>query len=493
MAKTTGKYAVPQEIRDQKPRGTMVKKISGKYYVYEMKNIKDPQTGKWKIKTGRVLGKITEEDGYMPNEDRGYTILEYGSYYLAEKCSTDIKEKFIQAFGKNDTAKRIWTLAVLYAVNGFRAISAIGTLYEKSVLSLYYPGLKMGRTALSNQLDNLGRRNTESLKFQELISETTNKVAIDGHVIPRYSKRDGMTEYGYKYRELGTEQINLLTAIDVANNHPIAMKMFDGSKTDKVSVKELIGDISIKECLYLMDRGFYSRELKDIIASRNSTYIMPLSPNLTLWKKASKRPRGRLKSFVYSRKDGIHTRRDVIEYHVSKTEGNTRVIAFWNTQEAVNMKAKYLDLIEKGVSGYTENELIEAEKTFGLIVLETTHDGAPDEIYKLYKERWHIETYFDYLKHQMDFNALGVQDWAKLQGLAFMMLLATLISGSVKEKLQTSAMKNVYMPETWLTASSIKAINQNEKWVVENATKKERELFDALNIEIEKKVGNLKF
>ena len=93
----------------------------------------------------------------------------------------------------------------------------------------------------------------------------------------------------------------------------------------------------------------------------------------------------------------------------------------------------------------------------------------------------------------MDFNALGVQDWAKLQGLAFIMLLATLISGSVKEKLQTSTMKNVYMPETWLTASSIKAINQNEKWVVENATKKERELFDALNIEIEKKVGNPKF
>lgn len=28
----------------------------------------------------------------------------------------------------------------------------------------------------------------------------------------------------------------------------------------------------------------------------------------------------------------------------------------------------------------------------------------------------------------MDFNALGVQDWAELQGLAFMMLLATLIN-----------------------------------------------------------------
>ena len=244
-----------------------------------------------------------------------------------------------------------------------------------------------------------------------------------------------------------------------------------------------------KECLYLMDRDFYSKALKDIIASRNSTYIIPQSPNLTLWKKASKRPRGRLKSFVYSKKEGIHTRRDVIEYYVSIEEENTRVIAFWNTQEAVNMKAKYLDLIEKGVSGYTENKLIEAEKTFGLIVLETTHDGAPAEIYKLYREQESGKVYFDDLKHQMDFNALGVQDWAKLQGLAFIMLLATRISGSVKEKLRTSTMKNVYLPETWLTASSIKAIHQNEKWVVENATKKEKELFEALGIEIEKKAG----
>jgi hypothetical protein len=46
----------------------------------------------------------------------------------------------------------------------------------------------------------------------------------------------------------------------------------------------------------------------------------------------------------------------------------------------------------------------------------------------------------------MNFNALGVQDGVKLQGLAFMMLLTTLINGTVQEKLKQSSLSSIYMP-----------------------------------------------
>lgn len=36
-----GSYAVSENIRRMKPRGTMVKKIKGHYYVYGMKSVKD--------------------------------------------------------------------------------------------------------------------------------------------------------------------------------------------------------------------------------------------------------------------------------------------------------------------------------------------------------------------------------------------------------------------------------------------------------------------
>lgn len=47
MSDSKGSYAVPENIRKMKPRGTMVKKIKGHYYVYGMKCIKDEKTGKW--------------------------------------------------------------------------------------------------------------------------------------------------------------------------------------------------------------------------------------------------------------------------------------------------------------------------------------------------------------------------------------------------------------------------------------------------------------
>ena len=112
------------------------------------------------------------------------------------------------AFGKGDEVRRIWALVLIYAVNGFRPISAISPLYRKSCLVVSYPALKMRETAISNILENLGRKDTEAKKFQDILMPCVKEMAIDGHVIPRYSKLDGMTEYGYKYKALGCEQVS---------------------------------------------------------------------------------------------------------------------------------------------------------------------------------------------------------------------------------------------------------------------------------------------
>lgn len=484
MSSSSGKYSVPEAIRKMKPKGTMVKAIHGGYYVYSMQNVKDPDTGKWKTKTKDILGKITLEDGYIPNADIGYTVLEYGAYHLAEECALEIKTHFLTAFGRSENAKRIWVLALIYAVNGFRPIASISLLYRKSSLSIAYPDLKMGETAVGNILDHLGRRDVESKKFQDLLLKAVKEMAVDGYVIPRYSKLDGMTEYGYKYKQIGSEQVNLLTAYDVTRNRPVAMKMYDGSKNDKASVKEMIEDIIVEGCLYLMDRGFYSPELKRVIAEHHATYIMPAYSSMDTYKEALKRTRGRLKSFIYKKKDGIHTTKSVVEYRISSDEGGTRTIYFRNLKEAADEKANYLECIEKNVNGFTEEKLQSAETTFGVIVLETTHNGTPEEIYHLYKDRWSVETYFNYLRNQMDFNALGVEGWAKLQGLAFMMLLSTLIYGSIQEKLKQSPLEGIYMPEVMMTASSVKAMKRTDIWGIENASKGERELFKALSVPI---------
>jgi hypothetical protein len=65
-----------------------------------------------------------------------------------------------------------------------------------------------------------------------------------------------------------------------------------------------------------------------------------------------------------------------------------------------------------------------------------------------------------------------------------MMLLATLINGSIQEKLKQSSLSGIYMPEVLLTASSVKAMKRNDVWTIENTSKAERDLFKALSVPI---------
>lgn len=62
MSDSKGLYAVPENIRKMKPRGTMVKKIKGHYYVYRMQHIKDEKQESGRSKALGSLGKSLREE-----------------------------------------------------------------------------------------------------------------------------------------------------------------------------------------------------------------------------------------------------------------------------------------------------------------------------------------------------------------------------------------------------------------------------------------------
>lgn len=60
-----GKYSVPEHIRAMKPRGTMVKAIDGRYYVYDYACTSEG--GVRRTRMGKCVGKIVEGEGFVPN------------------------------------------------------------------------------------------------------------------------------------------------------------------------------------------------------------------------------------------------------------------------------------------------------------------------------------------------------------------------------------------------------------------------------------------
>ena len=199
-----GQYSVPELIRQHKPKGTMVKCISGHYYVYEFSCVRG-EDGKRHTKMGKSIGSIKEGIGFIPNKslacDSEISTLKFGEYAVTLANSKGTLELLRSCFNPEDVI-RIYTVAMINFLHGFTYLRDISSYYDMSILSVLYPSLKLGYDALSNLYDTLGRRQTYVLRLEEkLVSSSSRQIAIDGHVIGCESSRNDLAEKGYKFKK----------------------------------------------------------------------------------------------------------------------------------------------------------------------------------------------------------------------------------------------------------------------------------------------------
>ena len=140
-----GKYSVPEEIRKLKPRGTMVKAISGHYYVYEFKTVRDSE-GKRHTKMGRALGSIKAGVGFVPNNsflhDAEITTLEFGDYMVVVENTKKVLD-FLREYLNPLDAVRIYLVALIHYVQGYTYEKDIQAFFAMSILSLMFPDVKL--------------------------------------------------------------------------------------------------------------------------------------------------------------------------------------------------------------------------------------------------------------------------------------------------------------------------------------------------------------
>lgn len=471
-----GKYSVPENIRKFKPKGTMVKLISGNYYVYEYKMIKGDD-GKRHTKMGSVIGSIKEGIGFIPNNsficDDEISTLDYGDYAITIVNSKNIFSLLNQFFNPQDAAL-IYVISVIYFIHGFTYIKNIHCMYEMSILSILFPNLKLRNDSVSNLYEALEARQSSVLKMENyLIEHSSRQIAIDGHVIGCVADNNDLAEKGYKFRKLGEEQINLLMAYDINSKIPLISRVYEGASNDKVSIKDFLGQIELKNMLFIVDRGFYSEENIGLLSQNGNAYIIPLARNLKACKSAVSNLDMK-ERFVYQK----GKKATVIEYKEEFINGN-RVLTFRDLNESAVEQTNYLRHMELGEKSYTQEGFDQNKDFMGVIVLQTSLvDNKPQEIFGLYKNRWGIETFYNYLKNQAGYNSLHLDNYYKTQGLAFIMLISSLIFSEMKEA--TKEIKGKSIQDCLLEARMLKAHKRIDKWTVTNCLKKQKELLDEL-------------
>ena len=472
-----GAYSVPESIRKLKPKGTMVKNISGHYYVYEYSNYTD-ENGKRHTKMGKLIGSIKEGIGFIPNNtfacDSDISTLDFGEYAITIANSTRTLSLLKECFNPLD-AVTIYTVALIHFIQGFTYLKDIKSYYDMSILSIKYPSLKLGYESLSRLYDTLGRRQAGVLKLEEkLISECSHQIAIDGHVIGCESAENDLAEKGYKFKKLGEAQLNLLMAYDVNTHTPLMSRIYEGASNDKVSVRDFLNQIELRDMLFIVDRGFYSTENINLFSSNGNEYIIPLGKNLNTCKQAvhSLEMHDR---FMYQK----GKKASVVEYKDEIIDGY-RVITYRDLNESAAEQENYLRHMSQGNKSYTRESFEKARYFMGVTVLQTSiEDKTPEEIYTLFKERWTIETFYNYFKNKAGYAAIHEEDYYKTQGLSFIMLISSLIYHEMSET--AKAIEGKTLQTSLLEARMVKANKRHGKWTVCNCLKKQVALFRAFN------------
>ncbi len=476
-----GKYSVPDEIRKYKPKGAMVKRINNSYYVYEYSCVKDTTTGKWKTKMGNFIGTIKEKIGFIPSNDSlssdNITIYEYGQYYILFRTTESVLTLLKESFNPFDSMK-IYLLSLFYYVNGFNGITGVDEYFKQSYLSKSYSDISMSYYSIHELLDSLGRKQERVIRFETALLNKSNKLAIDGHDFVSYSTFNDLTDFGNKYNQTKEAQMNMLTVYDLDSSTPILAKTYPGSVLDKTSIKDLLALFKIKDKLIIIDAGFYSKENIELISNDNQ-YIIPLSKNLKEYKSHIDTLDYK-NSFIYE----SNHKKDPIYYKEELTNDKTKIIVYKNMTINALEAADYRKKI--GTSGaYTEEIYEKTKDYFGMVILETNLSQSPEEIYCKYKERWNIETFFNFMKNRLNIDTLNEQDFYIIQGLTFITVILGLIHSTFKEKIKETKLS---YQDVLLQARMIKLSSNGKEWEINNSTKKVRELFSKCGCELVTKI-----
>ncbi len=487
--------SIPENVRKYRPDNcTEIKEISGHYYVYTYHSIKLP-SGRWGKKTDKCIGKIIPDRGFIPNknyvseeypesEDEN-TVLEYGQYALIEQVAQGVKRDLEGCFPL-DRAGQIFTWASILYANTFVHTDQVQDFYEQSWLSLRYQNypFKMGSMALSSLLDDLGRRTNRVINYEKnLLIHSSSEVAIDGHAIRSCSDENDLAETGYKFSDLGEDQVNFLMGYDVNTGKPLFSRMYRGSCNDKSTITDLAELLQFNNILFVVDRGFYSEPNLKLLSGNGNPYIVPIPSHLKVFKESMEQLK--YTHYFYYVSGKKHARIQFFERKISDME---RVLIFRDVDENEKCRYNYQRCIDQGGKGYTPEKLEANKEFFGVYVFQTNSTKSPKEVFEAYKKRWDIETFYQYMKNRGDFNDLKFQNYYDEQGFSFIMLVTGQIHQAMIKAQRKLNDNTTSIFDLLLKARALKLEKRGQFWQLKNARKKDLDVLEKIGFKPEERI-----
>ena len=440
--------SVPEAIKALKPTdygAVEIRFISGHFYVYEISSKWDPIKGKARKVTGKSIGKITLEDGFIPNTygmrktmPLHPVVKNYGAYAILRQLSGSLESNLKENFP--DIYREISVIAMLQLVTGCRG-KRIKKEFEASYLNDIHPDLGCSSYTVKSLIGKLGSRTGDMTAFMRMYMKAGSRLMFDGTSIFTRAE-DSYAQKGYNPDHKKATQVRLLYVFDRTSYIPVFYRMVPGNIADKAALKETVAVSGCKNCVIIADKGFYSKKNVSFLMENNMSYILPLQYNTRLIPDAFAENIDDHKfdgCFVYKGRNVWHKTLD------NGIKGN-KIYIFRDDQRKLQAEVKFMQKKEADYEGLEDATIFDDNRR-GLFAFVSNTGDTAKQLYLTYKERWDIEQCFDYLKNTVQIGAPYKRTNNELEAWAFINHISLLYFYGVVKALRENELNEKYSPE----------------------------------------------
>jgi len=486
MTKIT-KYIHPDWALAHRKPGVELRFIGNKYYLYSCTSVYDKATKKSKKITGKILGTITEKDGFIESDKRILTkkasqaqkidsdsimVKEFGFTSFLNKYNDIIIEKLKANFPDH------YQLIIYMAYCRFLYNSPIKNFafyLSKSMIANNDKTIYTDKK-FSAALREIGLNRTSISSYLKSFMVANDYVMVDMTNVFCASNTMRHAKEGYNSDMIFDKQFNLLYIYSPTLMQPVFYKLLAGNIKDVTGFKMCMKESGITDAIIIADKGFYSKDNIAFLESEGLQFIIPLKRDNAMidYTKLDKKNNG---YFKYQER--------YIWYYECKIDGK-EMFLFKDEKLQQREQKDYLDRIVTLPEEYTMEKFKARLDIFGTIaILTNAPNQNASQVYTTYKSRNSIEVMFDGYKNIIKSDKTYMQNEDALEGYLFVSHIALqwyyIIFNMLKKLNQTSK----YSVMDFVThLKEIKQVKINQNWHIEPIIKTSQAILSKMKISI---------
>jgi len=388
----------PDWALKHKKKGTELRLINGTYYLYEITSKWNPEKKRAQKVTLGLLGKITQENGFVESEKRKLKI--------AKNISDDIsiKEYGLSSFignnlrGYTDLIKKHfpghWKFIIASAYSRLAFQSPLKNYqyhFSKSFLSENYSRIGLSSSMITKKMREIGNNRQQILDFFSEFKVDNDNILFDGTDLFSQSKKMRYPQKSKTKKGTFDNVANLMFVFSMKLNQPVYYRIMSGNIKDISSFKLCLDESGISDATVIADKGFYSESNIKQLDDEKLQYIIPLRRNSTLID-YTPIEKGDFKEF-----DGYFMYEKKIIWYYQKIIKGKRVIVYKNDELKNEEINDYLNRCETLPEKYNTETFYERQHKLGTIAFITNLKGSQtgESVYLTYKNRNQIEVMID--------------------------------------------------------------------------------------------------